>query len=603
MYNDELKVWEGENIDEKKLEWYRSAANDPTAQYYLADNLLSKYQKGYDAAEAVWLMEKSANADHIPSVLAMAQMFRYGWAVKKSIPTAVKWYQKAAELGSADAVSALRELESSDKEDDKETEKRTAKGNNNKGTRQPDNGAKKKKKRRVLPIVTVCIAAAAVVAAVALLIIFRGSAAAVKVGDNTELKRTVSADDFEERLNELKNQYDDEQVISGERPTNRIMLRFEGSKLDLSDFPADKVIWREDNRVVIQFKNEEDARHCMEALKQLDGVQYIEEDTYQNFTDSGVTAPTTGQEYNEQYISNYSGYTYYSWGVIDLGLDCLDAWLNENYTDNSVTVAVVDSGVVPNAETEDRILPGYDCVIGGDGTDAVNGHGTHVAGIVLDATQGLNVNILPVRVIQYSIGNTLTILNGIEYAAEHGADVINLSLSGFASAEYDYVVKKVIKEGVTVVAAAGNKSDDTANYSPSRIMDCIVVSAYDANHNIADFSNYGDSVSVAAPGVDILSYWKDDSDVSEILRDMDWQKQDDGLRGTNVLDNGIHVEFENGTSMAAPHITALAAMVKLIVPDASPEQVKKYIQDYCVDMGNREYFGAGICQAQFMAGN
>lgn len=452
----------------------------------------------------------------------------------------------------------------------------------------------------------------AIIAAVLVFVVFEmlyTNSGGVKVGKDVELTETVTEEEFAAELKKLIDEYDDEQTVIGERSTNRLLLRFEGSTLDLRDFLADKVISKEDNRVVIQFSDEEEALRCLEILKNTSGIIYVEEDQYEEAINSKTTAPTTGQQYYEKYISEYSDDTYYSWGVVHMRLDMLNAWIKENRNDNEVTVAVIDSGVVPNSETEDRILNGIDFVKDGDGTtDIVGGHGTHVSGVVLDATQGLNVNILPIRVVRYRSAVKSAVTSGIIYAVEKGADVINMSIGGQHSEAEDDAIREAVNAGVTVVVSAGNESMDTSTSCPAHMEECIVVSAYGLNSlgepEIASFSNYGSSVTLSAPGVDVLSYWKDDSNVDEQLRENNWSPdEDDGFRGTNQLDNGIYVEFSDGTSMAAPHISALAAMIKMILPDATPVEVKKYIESYCVDMGDSAHFGAGVCDAGMLAGN
>ncbi len=577
MYEKDLKAWKSEGTDEKRLEKYRSeGGNSPEAQYFLADDMLSKAESGKETANAVYMMETAAKSGYIKAAFAMGQMFQYGWAVKKSIGTAVKWYEKAAQLGSTDAAEILETL--------------------------------KKKKTVKISSVAVCCAAAVLIFVG--IWFFGGSKSSQKVlvDKGVKLTETVTEQEFVNELSALISEYDDAQTISGERSTNRLLLRFEGDNLDLRGFLADKVISREDNRVVIQFSSEEEAQRCLELLKNTDGIIYVEEDQYEETINMGPRAETTGQMYDEKFISKYNDNTYYSWGIIHMNMDALNAWVQENDKGNSVVVAVVDSGVVPNEETEDRILQGTDMVVyGSDGTvDIINGHGTHVSGIILDACQGLDVKILPVRVMGGMYGTTSAIACGISYAIEQGVDVINLSLSGGHSALKDDLIKQAIDAGITVVVSAGNEATDTHYSCPAHNTDCIVVSAYGidehGNPSIADFSNYGSTVSVSAPGVEVLSYWKDDSNVDELLKKYN-RDDDDGSRGTNRLDSGIYVEFENGTSMAAPHISALAAMIKLMVPDASPEEVKQYIQHYCVDMGDSAHFGSGICNAGMLAGD
>lgn len=571
MYNKELKSWTAECSDEELMEKYRAEQDHSSeAKFYVADKLLSEAKRGDKTADAVYLMEMSANTDFEPAVLAMAQMFRYGHGVKKNIKTALMWYQKAAALGNKEAADIASSLK-----------------------------RKKKAKIGIFVLLT-----ALIVAAVAMILHFaNGAGVHVLVDRGVEVKQPVSAEEFATELAKLIREYDDEQVISGQRSTNRLLLRFEGDKLDLRGFLADKVILQEDNRLVVQFSSEEEAKRCLDILKKMENIDYVEEDNYENSVENTV-AKTTGQHYDQKLVSKYSGRSYYSWGVQDLQLDRLAAWIEKNINGNSVVVAVVDSGVYENDEMKGRLLPGFDLFLGcaADSAKVLDGHGTHVAGIILDATQGLDVKVLPIRIIGYECTAASVTAAGIDYAVDHGADIINLSVGGSPSPYKEDAVKRAVSKGVVFVTAAGNERADTAYFSPARMEECIVVAAHDVNDKTAlHFSNYGKSVSVSAPGVDILSYWKDDSNLENDVRQQGLPIDSVVPKG-NKMSNGIYLEFSDGTSMAAPHISALAAMIKFIRPNATPEQVKGYIQDYCVNPGDELYYGAGICQAGLLAG-
>ena len=287
------------------------------------------------------------------------------------------------------------------------------------------------------------------------------------------------------------------------------------------------------------------------------------------------------------YTSPYSGEVYYSWGVEYLGRDRLAAWLKDRNT-SPVTVAVLDTGVEPCDENAHCILEGTDVTNpGSNGWTDDAGHGTHVAGTIIDCTWGLDVSILPVRVFVGETTSDSYVAAGLKYAIESGADVINMSLGGSCvcgadgsfGSPIDYYVTEAWNSGIVVVVAAGNGDEngvpeDTAVCCPAHMTDCIVVSACDSTGKLGSFSNYGDTVDVCAPGVEVLSYYPGD-----VLAALD------------------------GTSMAAPHISALAAMLNLYLPDKTPEQIEKYIGDYCTDMGDPAGYGEGIPWAGYFAGD
>lgn len=540
MYDWKQKCWTAECTDESVLNQCReSLLSDDTKGYYLlADSLLARADSGKETAQAVWMMEEAAKAGDAQAAFAMGQMFHAGWAVRRDQKKAVQWYQKAAGLGSSEAETVLARL-------------------------------RRRRLRRFLGIVC-AVLLLAVVLFLAVWASENGEGGRVLVGKDTELSKTATYEEFEAEIEKLISEYDDELVISGQRSTNRLILRFEGNVLDLSDFLADRVIARENHIVVLQFSTEEEAQRCLEELKKAEEILYIEEDSYSDYLN--LAEQDSGQAVS---ISGQSSSGYYSWGAQDLELDQYAAWLAAETAGQSVTVAVVDSGVQVHDETAGRILEGWDYFGDSSGQTDLNGHGTHVSGIILDCTQGLEVMILPVRAMDaLGRGSDLSISLGIEYAVQQSVDVINLSLGGPDSALKDDVIHQAVEAGIVVVTATGNGDEngnpmDCASWCPAHLDECIVVGAYTEEHTIAEFSNYGSSVDLCAPGVDIVSY---------------------GIGGEELA-------VKSGTSMAAPHISALAAMLCLNYPDAAPHQIEKYMKDYCEPMGDTLYYGAGRCES------
>lgn len=619
MYNRRLEMWQSELEEGAKLEKCKlDADKDIKAAFYTADNILSKASKGKDTARGVWLMERSAKHGSAEAARAMGQMFETGWGVKLNLKTAARWYERAVRLGSCEAEAELELIRSrmkkpvQNKTDTpaaaqqpiKEELKTEPPIEAEPAAQQPIKGGAK---------IKLLIAAAAAVAVAAAVLVpgfvnkFKkpepqggGSQsekrAEVIVGENTELNNTATPEEFNDALQELKKEYDDEAVIRGEVSTNRLILCFDGDKLDLSDFLADKVVTRENNRIIIQFSSEEEAQRCLEVLRNTDGIEYVMEDGYNPMGVNAIPHDAAGSGTDAVYTSQSGGKSYNSWGVEDMGMDKLAAYLEKNYNGDEIKVAVIDTGVLPNPGNKGRLCDGecFSVIYGPqpnaavDSSFDVDGHGTHVAGIVLDATQGLDVKVIPIKAdavgmeengseyITLGFSNT-ALLSAIQYAVDKDADVINMSLGGprvnaDADRAFRYEVLDAMKSGAVVVIASGNETTDTADVSPAFIEECIVVGAHDKNHKIASFSNYGDSVDTTAPGVAVLSYYK-----------------------------GGKKAALPGTSMAAPHISALAAMVKMCAPDASAEQIGKYIEDYCDGKGDKRHFGAGICDASLFA--
>lgn len=563
MYSEKLHCWQGGEQEESLLLWCREPFNreNPEALFLLADHLLVDADKGKENAEAVYMMEKAAGLDYPQAALAMGQMFHHGWAVHRSWKQAKRWYEKAAKLGSGEAAALLEKLE-------------------------------RKRKRRLA-----LWAGAAVTAAAVLLAVCVGLPAALRaargpqgvlVHEDTELVEPATLEEFTQALNGLVEQYDDELVVQGLRSTDRLLLKFEGEGIDLSAFPAATVINDGDNYLVIQFASEEEAQRCLEALKARDAVLFVSMDEYTPRIDAAgkdpLTVPPLTADNAPRYESDYSGMSYLSWGATYLGMDRLAGWLMTQDT-QPVVVAVLDTGVEPQSATADRILEGID-MTGADlrGWQDLDGHGTHVAGTILDCTQGLDVKILPVQVFVPEGGALDSyIIQGLKFAIQNGADVINMSLGGpcpetepgeeFCGDLADFYIQEAVDRGIVVVVAAGNETADTAGVCPAHLGNAIVVAACGPHDGLANFSNYGESVDVAAPGLDVLSYF-----------------------------NHQEVAYLDGTSMASPHVAALAAMLKTYLPDRTPAQLEKYICQYCREVGDEEYYGAGIPWAGWFAG-
>ncbi|MBI3159891.1 MAG: peptidase S8 [Chloroflexi bacterium] len=199
------------------------------------------------------------------------------------------------------------------------------------------------------------------------------------------------------------------------------------------------------------------------------------------------------------------------------GLDHVNAPEAWDITTGSTTtiLAVIDSGIeLTHPEFSGRIVSGYDYVDRDRTPQDVCGHGTHVAGVAaatgdnLQGVAGVNwqVKIMPLRVLDgYCLGTTADVAAALVYAADHGADVVNLSLGTSApSTLMENGTYYAYSQGVTVVAAAGNAGSSSVFY-PAAYPWVLAVGSTDTAGDRAAFSNGGSALDLMAPGVDILS--------------------------------------------------------------------------------------------------
>ncbi|GAB4207445.1 MAG: hypothetical protein OHK0022_35670 [Roseiflexaceae bacterium] len=286
------------------------------------------------------------------------------------------------------------------------------------------------------------------------------------------------------------------------------------------------------------------------------------------------------------------------WALPHVGSSC--AW---GYTigSDSVTVAVVDSGVdMTHPDLVDRLRDdGRDFVDGDRDPSDENGHGTNVAGVIaatLDNAEGIaglapGVRILPIRVMNArGFGSDRAIERGIRYAADQGAQVINLSLGATLSIgadseslEISSAIRYAQSRGSLVVVAAGNDFVPLPNAIVGDNPDVLVVAATDENDRKAAFSNSGPWIAVTAPGVHILSTMP----TYEVYLTSDQVPRDERFQQ--------NYDYMSGTSQATPYVSALAALLFSANPDWGADQVAAAIRQSAVDISqqNRKLWAQG----------
>lgn len=269
-----------------------------------------------------------------------------------------------------------------------------------------------------------------------------------------------------------------------------------------------------------------------------------------------------------------------------------------------VVVAVVDTGVDPgHPDLKPQLVPGYNTLEGNDNPKDDNGHGTHVAGIVAAvAGNGLGVagvapgaKIMPIRALGDMGGTAQSVSAGIQWAADHGARVINLSLGApQPSRAIGSAVKYAIGKGCAVVAAMGNSGDQgNPKMWPAAYPGVIAVGALDPQDQANPWSDWGEWEAVSAPGYGIWSTFPTyETSLYKLA------KQNPGaLPPENVIKLGYSAI--SGTSQAAPIVSGVAALLAAR-GDMTPGQIRDRLMSTARDLGNPGFdphYGAGMVDA------
>ena len=278
------------------------------------------------------------------------------------------------------------------------------------------------------------------------------------------------------------------------------------------------------------------------------------------------------------------------WNFRDINVE--QAW--DETKGAGVTVAVIDTGVskVPDLKST-KFVAGYDFVKNKDDASDDHGHGTHVAGTIAQSTNNgygvagiaYEASIMPLKVLSASGGGTVAdIAEAIKFAADNNADVINMSLGGGgASSMMEEAIKYAHDKGVVVIAAAGNEGRNSSSY-PARYPSVISVAATNPAGDKTSYSNFGAGVDLAAPGGEGMnksgSIWQNTINPNP-----------------DAPEESVFAGFQ-GTSMAAPHVAGVAALVRSTGID-SPDEVRDILMQSArkEDEDHLNHFGAGHLDA------
>lgn len=340
-----------------------------------------------------------------------------------------------------------------------------------------------------------------------------------------------------------------------------------------------------------------DVTAAIAALEKNANIELVEE----NIMHKPMMTPNDSRYSDMWHLPNTTG-----------GLRVEGAW--DKASGAGVTVAVLDTGIRSHSDLNANVVAGYDMIssssIGNDGNgrdsdpsdpgDWISAnecgyshsaqdsswHGTHVAGTV--AAVGNNSKgvigvayrskIVPVRVLGKCGGTTADIADGIIWASggsvsgvpanQNPADVINMSLGGqgSCSSTTQSAINAARANGAAIVIAAGNSNANVSGYNPGNCNGVITVAATGRNGGRAYYSNYGSLIDVAAPG----GAQNFANDPEGILSTMN--------SGTNGPSSDNY-EYSQGTSMAAPHVAGVAALIKQAKPNATPDEIETILKN------------------------
>jgi len=295
----------------------------------------------------------------------------------------------------------------------------------------------------------------------------------------------------------------------------------------------------------------------------------------------------------------YYGYQWNFHGVDEGGIDMEPAW--DVATGDGAIVAVIDTGIRVGSDLANtKFVQGYDFVNDDNDPTDDNGHGTHVAGTIAQSTNNnegvagvaFNTYLMPVKVLDSRGSGTYDdIVSGIYYAVDNGANIISMSLGGSSgSTALEDALAYAYSKGVTVIAAAGNDGTNVISYPAAYDAYVIAVGATQYDKTLAPYSNYGTSLDVVAPG--------GNTDV-----DQNGDGYGDGILQQTFTLRGINVNwgyyFYQGTSMATPHVSGVAALVYSLGV-TSPDDIRNILQSTAIDLGDPgwdEYYGYGLINA------
>jgi serine protease len=333
------------------------------------------------------------------------------------------------------------------------------------------------------------------------------------------------------------------------------------TEIPISDYSATDRLYR------IEFPSAAEAAAAFTKLSHDPSVESVDYESYASISPDEQTQEATAEATNSmeaecQAAAPGSAFPNdacfkYQWHMKQLGLP--DAWKRGN--GKGVVVAVIDTGVSKVGDlAETKFVPGYNFISNNDKAADDHGHGTHVAGTIAQSTNNklgvagvaYGASIMPIKVLSArGSGSVAGISQGIRWAADHGANVINMSLGGpTRMGSMANAVKYARDKGVVIIAAAGNDGRGRVGY-PAAYPGVVAVASTQFDESTTFYSNWGAEIDVAAPGGNTRVDQNGDG------------KPDGVLQHTIVPGNTSQTDYLwfMGTSMASPHAAGVAALI------------------------------------------
>lgn len=388
----------------------------------------------------------------------------------------------------------------------------------------------------------------------------------------TETAENISAKEFVSQIEnimledtgsidyEKKELFDENTVTYSEFRTCKLIVK---SKNEIDTHGASAVVSGYNDLWILKYDSPEKTEEAYDYYTSCSGIEYVEADRIMNALSVEEAVEAAEKTYN-------------SWGPEYINLDDFNEGITSNNPSPEETVvAVLDTGAqADHPAFGGRVIPtGVNTSTSGKRNDCSddNGHGTQVAGVIIDSTLE-NVKVKPYKVLDmYGQGTLITLAAGIISAVDDGVDIINMSVCFLESSEtLKEAVQLADRNNIILIASSGNDSSDTVFY-PASYDGVMKIGAINESGSLANFSTRGEDVDFAAPGVNIYTATRDSK-----------------------------YKSVSGTSFAAPLVSAVVAAMLSNDPELSSEDVYQILKENAVSVQETDSkikYGNGIIVA------